>query len=424
MDAVYCRIDHPFRCRAVARQRRRCRTAALVFVWTHLLGAIETSSADAQAPVPPAAQPKDYLDIPINIEAPFRPIPVKGSDGNTYLAYHLFLTNWSFSDLTIKSIEVLDSERHQVLARYDESELADFFRFRSLIPTPPRSEMPNKLYPRAISSGRTGVVFFWLTVKPSLQLPSTLQHRFTFAPDPLVRVLSDPPADAAAELVLDTYAVLVSKEALLKIGAPLRGGPWKCGNGPGYKSDHQFLTIRGGKARIAQRFAIDFNKVDKEGNILPNPFPDIISNEMFYGYGAEILAVADGTVAFVKDGLPENVPQASGEIKPAVPITRETLSGNFISLDLGKSRFAFYAHLQPHSIRVKAGDKVTKGEVIGRLGNSGNAVGPHLHFHIGDGPSLNGSEGVPFVFESFDTPGHPGRHTLEIPLKDDLVTFR
>ena len=273
--------------------------------------------------------------------------------------------------------------------------------------------MPNKTYPREIASGRTGVLFFWLMVDAPNAIPSALSHRFTFETNPLIKLLRDSPPNTSGDIVLDDFKVTVSKDKPIVIGAPLRGGSWKCSNGPAYNTAHQFLTIREGKARIAQRFAIDFQKVDAEGNILPSPFPDEITNKMFYGYGAEVLAVANGVVASVKDGIPENIPQASGEIRPAVPITRETVSGNWISIELGKNHNAFYAHLQPGSIRVKNGDKVRKGQVIGLLGDSGNAGGPHLHFHIGDADSLNGSEGIPFVFDSFEVIGRGRVEFLE-----------
>ncbi len=378
---------------------------------------------DGQAQPVVTPQPREHFDLPISIEAPIQPTPVKGTDGKWYLVYHLFLTNWSFSDLILKSVEVSDEERGKLLSRYQDEELSDFYRFRSLIPTPPRSEMPNRTYPRPIGSGRTGVLFFWLTVDAPDSIPSMLSHRFTFEPNPLIKLLRDSVADQSSGMVLDNFRVRVSADKPMVIGAPLRGGPWRCGNGLAYNTAHQYLTIRDGRVRIAQRFAIDFQKVDAEGNTLPNPFPDEITNQMFYCYGAEVLAVADGVVSFVKDGIPENVPQASGEFKAAVPIARETVSGNWISMELGKNCYAFYAHLQPGSIRVKLGDKVRKGEVIGLLGNSGNTTGPHLHFHLGDANSLNGSEGIPFVFESVEIVGETHPHVLELPLNNTIARF-
>lgn len=384
---------------------------------------LPNQAADAQPQSATPQQPVEYLDLPVNIESPVQPIPVRGADGKWYLVYHLFLTNWSFSDLTLKSVEVSDGEHGKTLARYEDKELSEFYRFRSLLPTPPRSEMPNKAYPREIASGRTGVLFFWLTLDAPNAIPLTLKHRLTFEANPLLKLLRDYSPDKSGDMVLDNFKVAVSNDKPLVLGAPLRGGSWICGNGPAYNTAHQYLTIREGTVRIAQRFAIDFKRVDAGGNVLPSPFPDEITNKMFYGYGAEVLAVADGIVAFVKDKIPENIPQVSGEIKPAAPITRETVSGNWISINLGKNRYAFYAHLQPGSIRVKVGDRVRRGQVIGLLGNSGNAAGPHLHFHIGNANSLNGSEGIPFVFGSFDIVGQARRHVLEMPLNNTVIRF-
>lgn len=81
---------------------------------------VHSQRANAQAQGETPQQPRDYLDLPINIEAPIQPIPAKGDDGKWYLVYHLFLTNWSFSDLTLKSVEVFDGERSRTLGRYED----------------------------------------------------------------------------------------------------------------------------------------------------------------------------------------------------------------------------------------------------------------------------------------------------------------
>ncbi len=86
-----------------------------------------------------------------------------------------------------------------------------------------------------------------------------------------------------------------------------------------------------------------------------------------------------------------------------MPITLETVGGNYVALDLGGNRFAFYAHLQPGSIKAKVGDRVRKGQVLALLGNSGNSTEPHLHFQVTDGNSPLGSEGLPYVFDSGET---------------------
>jgi murein DD-endopeptidase MepM/ murein hydrolase activator NlpD len=57
-------------------------------------------------------------------------------------------------------------------------------------------------------------------------------------------------------------------------------------------------------------------------------------------------------------------------------------AGNYVLLDIGGGRFASYAHFQPNSLKVKVGDRVKLGQVLGLVGNSGNSDLPHLHFHI------------------------------------------
>jgi murein DD-endopeptidase MepM/ murein hydrolase activator NlpD len=118
------------------------------------------------------------------------------------------------------------------------------------------------------------------------------------------------------------------------------------------------------------------------------------------------------------------------------------VGGNYIILDLGNAYFVFYAHLQPNAIRVKIGDRVRRGQVIALLGDSGNSDAPHLHFHVTDGNSPLGAEGVPYVLDAFEMQGtlpskqllikggwtaEPGsatdRRTLEMPTENAIVRF-
>ena len=205
---------------------------------------------------------------------------------------------------------------------------------------------------------------------------------------------------------------------------------WLAGNGPGNSSGHRRALIpTGGGARIAQRFAIDFVQLFPDGRSFSGDQKD---NKSYRCYGAEALAVADAVVVATKDGIPENVP---GPTSRAVPITLETVGGNHVILDLGGGRFAFYAHLQPGSLRVKTGDKVRRGQVVGLVGNSGNSTEPHLHFHISDANSPLGSEGLPYAFPSFEVqgkgwgwkPASPAAPTEkrqnEMPLENEIIRF-
>ena len=71
---------------------------------------------------------------------------------------------------------------------------------------------------------------------------------------------------------------------------------------------------------------------------------------------------------------------------------------------------------------MKVGEKVQRGQVLGLVGNSGNSTEPHLHFHVSDANSPLTSEGLPYVFDSFET--SEGKRANEIPLQDDIVSFR
>jgi murein DD-endopeptidase len=153
-----------------------------------------------------------------------------------------------------------------------------------------------------------------------------------------------------------------------------------------------------GSGRIAQRYAIDWIKLDEAGR----PYHDdkaVVGN--WADYGVEVLAVADGKVSASHDGLPNNIP-FNGRV---VPITLETVGGNYLIEDLGGGRYGFYAHLQPGTQRVHVGDVVHKGQVLALLGNTGNSDVPHLHFHVSNANSPLGSEGVPYVFEAYEALG-------------------
>ena len=282
---------------------------------------------------------------------------------------------------------------------------------------PSRDRLPS--WTRAtIPAGRTAGVFFWLPFDSREAVPGAFVHTIVFREQPRLRITS------RDGMTVRGARVAVASVEPVVIGPPLRGGPWNCANGPAYNTAHMTLVTMDGRARIPQRFGIDFSKVDPAGHRLPDPFPDEITNDMFFGYGEAVIAVADGVIARVVDGIPENVPQASGKFVPAVPMTKETISGNWVALRIAPNRWAFYAHLQPGSIRVKVGQHVKRGQLLGLLGNSGNAVGPHLHFHVGDAlaESLNVNEGVPYVFDSYEAAGK--RRTGLLPLNGETIRFR
>lgn len=136
----------------------------------------------------------------------------------------------------------------------------------------------------------------------------------------------------------------------------------------------------------SQRRAADLVMTDPSGKSFKT---DGKTNADYLAYGQPILAVADGTVITAVNGVPENVPgQMNGYMAP----------GNVVIVQHGPAVFSAYAHLQPGSLKVKAGGKIKRGAIIGLCGNSGNSSEPHLHFQLQDGPLFERSWGVEAVF--------------------------
>jgi murein DD-endopeptidase len=313
------------------------------------------------------------------LQVPIAPTPMR-ADAKIHLVYELHLTNFGRDKVTLTEIQVLgDEQGAEPLVSYTGEALSHIF---ALVYTP--REQPET---PCISAGVQAVVFFWLTLESSANVPHALNHRVTF------RVNG---GDDDSESILEGGKTEVCTDRPPLLGPPLRGGNWLAVNGPSNAPRHRRGLIPSqGKAAISQRFAIDWVQINLNGKMFAG---DGKVNADHYAYGAEVLAVADGTVVAIKDGIPENAP---GLDSRAVPITLETVSGNYIMLDLERDRYAFYAHLIPGSLGVQSGDKVKRGDILGLVGNSGNSTAPHLHFHVGNGIQPLGAEGLPYEFDAF-----------------------
>jgi murein DD-endopeptidase MepM/ murein hydrolase activator NlpD len=323
-------------------------------------------------------------NVPVEITVPSVPIPVE-AEGHVLLGYELHITNFRPSDVTLNRVDVLNpDDMERPIVSYQDTNLI------RCIARPGAS--PNLADVRVVGGGMRAVVYMWLTFNTRVIVPHSLVHRFFFA---------GAEADGKkGEKEMDAARIEISQDAPVVIAAPLKGKSWVALNGPSNVSIHRRALIPvDGRARIAQRFAIDWVKLGEDGKAWRG---DSTKNENWYGYGAELLAVANATVVTVKQGIPENVPLSP---QRAVPITLETIGGDYVILDIGNGKFATYGHLQPNSIRVVPGERVHRGQVLGALGNSGNSDAPHLHFHITNGSSELGAEGLPFVFESFEVLG-------------------
>lgn len=329
----------------------------------------------------PAASAAEHSPTPVEVSVPFPPTPAV-IGGATRLFYEFHLISHGRKAGLIDEVEILDSDTGATLGDDKGDAL------KGLIQHPGATE-DAAADPRELGPGAAAVVFMETTLPAGAAPPKRLRWRLHFsAPAAGVPVL--PPVEGD---------IAVDQRPPVAIGFPLPAGRWVASNGPSNTSGHRrSLQVVDGRARISQRFAIDWIELAPDGHAFHGD-PKINKNWVDFGTG--VLAVADATVSATHDGIPENEPTD----KRAVPITLETIGGNYVILDLGDGRYAFYAHLQPGSLRVHVGDKVRRGQVLGLLGNTGNSDAPHLHFHVSDTNNPLGAEGVPYVYPPFASPG-------------------
>ena len=284
--------------------------------------------------------------------------PVAGTlDGKLALVYELQVSN--YTPRVLERVEAIDNSTGAIIKSLAGDELNNSLKhdFRSL----------------------GNVVFMW--VEPSADV-SAIHNKLYFS-------------DGS---VVEGGDTSVNHTAPITIGFPLAGGNWLAANGPSNYVGHRQTTFTlNGKAFISQRYAIDWMQYGPNGKLYKT---DGKALDDYYCYGADVLAVADGTVIDTKDYLPENVP---GQLPQ---VSAFNAGGNYVVLQIGNSTsYAFYAHMIPGSIKVKIGDRVRKGDMIGRLGSAGNSDAPHLHFQVMAGRDVFFAQGLPYEFESYQVVG-------------------
>jgi hypothetical protein len=125
-------------------------------------------------------------------------------------------------------------------------------------------------------------------------------------------------------------------------------------------------------------------------------------NETVAGWGKEIIAPAAGTVVYARNDVPVNVLYATPELSVynALPEPVWAIAGNCVVIDHGNGEFSSLMHMQTGSVTVKKGDTVRPGQVVGKLGNTGDSNMPHLHYQFTNGPLIFASDGLPVRFEN------------------------
>jgi hypothetical protein len=199
-------------------------------------------------------------------------------------------------------------------------------------------------------------------------------------------------------------------EGALAVAFPLRG-EWTAVHSPGSRIPSH------GTDQLAQRYAFDLIRFDPHSKGRYYPGSSLravlvgVPTRDCYGWGEPVHAPLDGQVVAARDGLSERrrihvarelalVLKTALTFRPT-PEWLHRVLGNHVIIRCASAHAAF-AHLTTGSVAVAAGQTVREGDVIGRVGHSGNSTAPHLHFQLMDGPDLLTAKGVPCVFRAYE----------------------
>src|SRR5574337_1026905 len=305
---------------------------------------------------------------------------VRGDDGMDHVEYELLIINAISEPVTLATVAVLDPAGKE-LTRIEGDALA----------AAAQTLFAKRAGPVVPASAAVSVDVD-LIVPPGAA-PERLTHRIAYAlkADSELAVMVGKPE-------VDAPEVAVNRAPAIAIRPPLAGNGWLATSAcckPNVHRDER-IAIDGVRIETAETFAVDWAKV-KDDRLFDGDGKTV---EQYFGFGEDVLAVADGTVVAVRDGMADQAPSVV-----MVPQSKADYGGNNLMLQIAPHVFAWYAHLRAHSIRVTVGETVKAGAIVAQLGDTGPSEGPHLHFGLLDKPDPIAGRSLPFVFDSFALTG-------------------
>lgn len=191
---------------------------------------------------------------------------------------------------------------------------------------------------------------------------------------------------------------------------PLRGAWWAI-QGADWTDRHK-------QEVFSQTYALDFVRLGTENRFFRG---DGLTVEDHYSWGAPVYAAAGGKVAAVTYDMPDLAPGAMPDPRILRGDPRRLL-GNAIAISHGNGEFSYYGALQQASVAVNEGQVIRRGALLGRVGNSGMSPGPHLHFHLAEGPNPFIDQGLPVQFSHFEAGGQWFAQLMTIPTRMIVIT--
>jgi hypothetical protein len=228
-----------------------------------------------------------------------------------------------------------------------------------------------------------------------------------------------------AILAICAFESCKSKDSIMKdpiiIDFPLMG-EWIAPNTPGYKVPSHGLD------KFGETYAYDFVKVEDGKKSLKFYDTSIleyiiqgVSLKKCFGWGSEIYSPCDGEIIRTENGVEERkIVKLIDDLKYMKNITNKFMkgeaeymevAGNYVILKIREKVYALFAHLKKDSINAHEGQKIIKGQIIGRVGHSGNSTAPHLHFQLMDNIDFRIAKGIPCAFEKYEVQNN-GKWTI------------
>lgn len=143
---------------------------------------------------------------------------------------------------------------------------------------------------------------------------------------------------------------------------------------------------------IGQRYAYDFEiRVDNK------PYQgDYHDKKNFFSFSKNIICPCDGVIVDLVNLYPDT--KIVDDRKTVCDVS--DIRGNYILIKHNYNEYSMICHILKDSFKVDVGDYVKEGQVLAQVGNSGNTMGPHIHFQIQNGYDFKYARGIPIKFKN------------------------